>query len=231
MKYLFFASVGPVQSFIAAARKIRDLYAGSWVLSEITKAAALELGGHELIIPFATEGELRDPKFAAVNKVLAKVDTQDPAGMAQQVKQAAVDRLRELAVGLKKPQSLVYDTERSLAHLENMLEFYAAWTPYSGPERYSDERELLEKMFNARKALNAFPPHDGLPGLRKSSLDGGRETVITDRGKSPRDLVRLREREELDGPGLLKRFVDIKPAPRFESTTEAAALPYIRKAL
>jgi CRISPR-associated protein Cmr2 len=110
-----------------------------------------------------------------------------------------------------------------------MLEFYAAWTPYSGPERYSDERELLEKMFNARKALNAFPPHDGLPGLRKSSLDGGRETVITDRGKSPRDLVRLREREELDGPGLLKRFVDIKPAPRFESTTEAAALPYIRK--
>jgi len=37
MKYLFFASMGPVQSFIAAARKVRDLYAGSWILSEVAK--------------------------------------------------------------------------------------------------------------------------------------------------------------------------------------------------
>jgi CRISPR-associated protein Cmr2 len=40
MRYLFTMSLGPVQGFIAAARRTRDLWAGSWLLSEVAKAAA-----------------------------------------------------------------------------------------------------------------------------------------------------------------------------------------------
>ena len=36
MKYLFVCSIGPVQDFIATARKSRDLWFGSWLLSELS---------------------------------------------------------------------------------------------------------------------------------------------------------------------------------------------------
>jgi len=37
-QYLFLFTIGPVQSFIAQARKTRDLYAGSAILGEIIGA-------------------------------------------------------------------------------------------------------------------------------------------------------------------------------------------------
>ncbi|MGB2771816.1 MAG: type III-B CRISPR-associated protein Cas10/Cmr2, partial [Anaerolineae bacterium] len=40
MPYLFQCAIGPVQDFIATARKSRDLWYGSWMLSELAKAAA-----------------------------------------------------------------------------------------------------------------------------------------------------------------------------------------------
>ena len=56
MKYLVSVALGPVQDFIAAARKTRDLYAGSWVLSEISKAAALKLLDKQAEMIFPSEG-------------------------------------------------------------------------------------------------------------------------------------------------------------------------------
>ena len=38
-QYLFLFTIGPVQGFIAQARKTRDLYAGSAILGEIISAA------------------------------------------------------------------------------------------------------------------------------------------------------------------------------------------------
>ena len=35
MAHLLFVHIGPVQEFIAAARKTRDLWFGSWMLSYI----------------------------------------------------------------------------------------------------------------------------------------------------------------------------------------------------
>ena len=40
MPSLVALSVGPIQEFIAAARRTRDLFAGSKLLSELSKAAA-----------------------------------------------------------------------------------------------------------------------------------------------------------------------------------------------
>ena len=42
-EYVVILSVGPVQSMIAAARKSRDLWSGSALLSELAKACALSL--------------------------------------------------------------------------------------------------------------------------------------------------------------------------------------------
>src|SRR5437763_12889337 len=38
--FLFIATLGPVQPFIASSRRTRDLFAGSALLSELSKAAA-----------------------------------------------------------------------------------------------------------------------------------------------------------------------------------------------
>lgn len=38
--YLATLAIGPVQGFIAAARRSRDLWFGSYLLSEVSKAAA-----------------------------------------------------------------------------------------------------------------------------------------------------------------------------------------------
>ncbi|MBI2566887.1 MAG: hypothetical protein HYV63_07650 [Candidatus Schekmanbacteria bacterium] len=37
---LLLVTIGPVQDFIASARRCRDLWHGSWLLSELGKAAA-----------------------------------------------------------------------------------------------------------------------------------------------------------------------------------------------
>ncbi|NJK81182.1 MAG: hypothetical protein HC914_15375 [Chloroflexaceae bacterium] len=52
MRYLFQVHIGPVQRFIASARRTRDFWFGSWLLSELAKAAVATLhgrAGHMLI--------------------------------------------------------------------------------------------------------------------------------------------------------------------------------------
>jgi CRISPR-associated protein Cmr2 len=47
--HLLIIAIGPVQDFIAAARKIRDLWFGSYLLSELSKHVArtvVDQGGH-----------------------------------------------------------------------------------------------------------------------------------------------------------------------------------------
>ncbi len=51
--HLLVIALGPVQDFISAARRTRDLWFGSYLLSEISKAAAraVRKAGGELIFP------------------------------------------------------------------------------------------------------------------------------------------------------------------------------------
>ena len=53
MKYLIEIAVGPVQEFIASARKLRDLWFGSTLLSELSKCVAksMQSQGCSLIFP------------------------------------------------------------------------------------------------------------------------------------------------------------------------------------
>ena len=51
MRHLFICTIGPVQDFIKTARRSRDLWYGSWMLSELSKAAAKEVGKENLIFP------------------------------------------------------------------------------------------------------------------------------------------------------------------------------------
>ena len=79
MKYLFIFAIGAVQEFIATARRSRDLWFGSWMLSELAKAAAKKLDGispGSLVFPALIASDALDPgsEFTAPNKVVAIFD-------------------------------------------------------------------------------------------------------------------------------------------------------------
>lgn len=51
-QYLVMLSIGPVQSMIAAARRSRDLWSGSWLLSELAKSCAKSLKEQDATLIF-----------------------------------------------------------------------------------------------------------------------------------------------------------------------------------
>lgn len=70
-------NIGPVQDFIATARRSRDLWFGSWFLSEISKTAARVIGADNLIFPAARNEQLQpNTDFNSANKILAIVETE-----------------------------------------------------------------------------------------------------------------------------------------------------------
>src|SRR5690606_37380159 len=92
-------SIGPVQDFIATARKGQDLWFGSWLLSELARTAAetAQAKGAVLIMPapISLEGQR-----AVANKVVARVAAKDAVAVASAVEGAARQRLADLAKSL-----------------------------------------------------------------------------------------------------------------------------------
>src|SRR6185503_2143700 len=81
-------SLGPVQEFIASARRCRDLWFGSWILSELAKAAAagivdaLGVDGaalDALVFPAAKDRRALDEGSAmsVANKLVVRVPGDD----------------------------------------------------------------------------------------------------------------------------------------------------------
>src|SRR5947208_13739498 len=102
MNYLFQVSIGPVQDFIASARRTRDLSFGSWFLRQLSRAAARQIveknGLANLIFPAPLERAVLDPynkEFNRANKLVALVD-QPRQDLSTLVHGAISKRLHEI---------------------------------------------------------------------------------------------------------------------------------------
>lgn len=223
MSHLLSISVGPVQEFIAAARRTRDLWFGSYLLSEISRAVAnsVEGQGGKLIFPARS-----DAKNVA-NVILAEVPGGDPKPMAAKAKQAAQLCWRQFADEARREASGVIHADVWNDQVDDVIEFYAAWVSETGnyPQNRSDGIRLL----SGRKNCRDFRPALGRAGLPKSSLDGQRETVLRPPEEWPqrfRARLRIREGEQLDAVGLVKRVAEgNRPYP---SVSRIAADPWVR---
>ena len=84
-EYVIVIGIGPVQTFIAAARRSRDLWRGSWLLSELSKACALSLqeAGATLIFPAPTRPDALIPgsDFAVGNKLQATLAAENDTAL------------------------------------------------------------------------------------------------------------------------------------------------------
>jgi CRISPR-associated protein Cmr2 len=231
--YLLALTVGPVQDFIAAARRTRDLWFGSFLLSEISKAAARAVRdqGGKLIFPApASDADLEPGSpLNVANVIVAELDGSDPAAVARAAKEAAKARWSDFA-------NQVFDQNRNVIRDEiwndqvgDVIEFYAAW--HSRSENYKNDRAALMRLLAARKRCRDFLPANGRAGIPKSSLDGLRESVLRPPPWPARSRRRLRlqEGEQLDVIGLVKRTWQPQSGnPSYPSVARIAADPWIR---
>ncbi len=224
-RYLLAVTVGPVQDFIATARRTRDFWYGSHLLSEISKAVARSLNAScELMIFPAPENPATDLKqeseLNVVNVILAlTADGKRPKHVAEQARQAAQDEWLASARGaLEELKKLgggdLVDEDRFKVQIADVIEFYAVWVGYDpASDEYPKKRQRLMRLLAGDKSCRAFAPAPDTPvGILKSSLDGSRETLFKTKFKReelPKELQRrwrLGEGEQLDAVGLTKRL-------------------------
>lgn len=168
--YLLTISLGPVQSLIEAARRARDLWCGSWLLSEAARAAALALhhGKATLIFPCPgnPEHELRPrdrpgDEANIANILRAQIEANDPAAVAAlraNAKQKAADRLSDLCGRARaEVKGLPFHDELWEAQRKDILETFAAWAEVKGGD-YRATSDDLGRLLAARKATRNFVP-------------------------------------------------------------------------
>lgn len=250
-KYVVILSVGPVQTFISAARRSRDLWSGSWLLSELSKACACSLAqqGAELIFPNITNKSFlkENSDFSVGNKiqvVLTVGDSNDIRQMVELAKKATICRFKREAEQARKELNCDEDLRLSIwnSQLEDYVEVQAAWalmdSKLSEAEGYKKATVLASSVLSARKATRDFNasstnPYDSELMLPKSSLDGARETVIQE-DKKLKSLSRVRlslsTAEQLDCAGVVKRLGFDKKVEQFTPYTRVAANAWVEKA-
>ena len=238
MSHLFAVALGPVQGFIAAARKTKDLWYGSELLSKMSGEVASSLRGEGAKLIFPAEEALGNSpsnggQAAVANKILAEVSG-DPEALATHVRECVASFLsKECEQAISKAAKQLNDKlDQTLMRqqVEAFPEVYCAWWPYDGSqEQYATARNELEHLLAGRKALRDFQPNPGKADRPKSSLDGALESVTHDtRGLDAGPLrgIGLKRGEELDGVSLLKR---VNAGERFVSVSRVALDPLIRR--
>ncbi len=222
--FLLAISIGPVQDFIASARRMGDLYSGSKILSDISvavaKTVAESAGSENLIFPYPEALENQDASVA--NVVLAQCKGGDASAVRELVaraKSAASESFKEKAMAAYGKLSNAIDSNVWATQIEDVVEFFAAWVLESGD--YAADRKKVMKLLAARKATRDFAPAVGFKGVFKSSLDGLRESVLKPNAKAPQ--LALKDNECLDCIGVTKRYFSNREQAYPSITTIAAA--------
>ena len=222
-QYVLMLSVGPVQGFIAAARRSRDLWSGSWLLSEISKACAKHLREQQatLIFPSVEDDQDLNPDspFSVGNKIQVVINAaqiEHVRTLAESAKQAAKNRFANIANAVKDelPAGSVRE-DIWQEQVGDYVEVQAAWAQFDdAPDSYKQACNAVASLLAARKATRDFnqlclSANDTSHMIPKSSLDGARETVLLKDKKLSLSLHRklgLSDSEQLDCAGMVKRL-------------------------
>ena len=246
-RFLVTLSLGPVQSLIGAARRTRDLWCGSWLLSEAARAAARVLHKSHpgcLIFPCPEnpDSDLKPqnrPGDAAnvANILRAEVVLPNDAAaraLCEEAKADAVSRLKALGNSALNEMARLERPVREevwRAQIDDILEGFAAWAPIPADGGYAQASQRLGEALAARKATRDFRACKPLEAgnLPKSSLDGALETVLPDwpNDDRARRKLRLSDGEQLDALGVMKRLAGA--SDRFSAFARIAADSWIER--
>ncbi len=247
-EYIAILSVGPVQGFIASARKSRDLWSGSWLLSEISKAGAKSLYEQEakLIFPHIDDVNHLDKNspFSVGNKLQAVIeaDNQDQLikvieNAKEAIKQRFADEVTEVRKQLsdKEIRTDIWQSQE-----DDYVEVQYAWAMIKDEkDGYANAVKTASRVLASRKATRDFSasainPYDEQFMLPKSSLDGVRETVlqakISDNRRAKLGLTGSKNNpEQLDCVGVVKRLGFKEKSEQFTAFSRICADSWIEK--
>ncbi len=250
-QHLLHIALGPVQDFIAQARRTGDLWYGSHLISELSRTAAREFHerGTQLLIPalelaelVPCEGIVREDgtrPLAVANKLYALVpDGTDPGELADAIRdhvtrdlKSRAERTRDELRGknlLPSEIDAVWDEQ-----VDTFLDFSAAWIPYAPGADLAMTRRQVDEAAGARRLLRDFGQWQHTrSGAAKSSLDGVRDSLLPVdqlKRKQLRRLYGIPAAEELDAIGLLKRVMGSSKhaTERFVPIINVALAPWI----
>lgn len=234
MTYLLHISIGPVQGFISAFKKTRDLQAGSRLLVEMVNAVAstLQEEGATLIFPpnvlkVSSAGASEPEGQASAANVIVSVVKGDPKPLVGKCRDAAVRILYDRWTGFdgaklfveKKCPGSIYD-DLGKAQIESFLEFFAGWAEYDGSD-YKGARKLANARMAASKSVRVFgpapsadspspksPQNPHLESVLKTSPGGGEQAYQI--SKCLQERLLLGPYEALDAISLIKRFYFVR---------------------
>lgn len=253
MTFLFIATLGPVQPFIASSRRTRDLFAGSMLLSELSRAAAHEIakrdkaGIKSLIFPAPSKmeelGDKAKKPLNVANKIVAMVE-QLPDELGKAVDAAIQKRLAEIKEEAFRKLALSKDAVAN-EQIRHLVEYTWVAVPFDEEsDKYEHARERAESVLSARKNTKFFSKVTWGSNQEKSSIDGLLESVIpseehprpshtaeqrTQKIKDLYENYKAGPHERLSAVDLLKRL-GLKPMlPIVLSTSHIAAIPFLER--
>ncbi|MFQ3672307.1 MAG: type III-B CRISPR-associated protein Cas10/Cmr2 [Aggregatilineales bacterium] len=236
MTHLYLFQIGPVQAFIAQARRTQDLLVGSRILSDLASAgikAAMSGSKFQAIFPALLEGQR--PK--SVPHKFAFIADDEPEKLAPQVEQAIRklwrERYSQPVKQLVKERVGSGSWEAQFdAQAENWLEFYWVAMPDYDPEKHAEAYKRATAALNQRKYARHFPQMNE-PGV-KCTLTGAQAALDLPWKKLSDSFndnnITIRPNEKLGTLALIKRLVAETPqypykkeAEDFPSTDDIAA--------
>ena len=211
-RHLFLFTIGPVQSFIAQARKTQDLYAGSFILSHLIGIGINTLKEkrveYELIFP------AKDIK-SKPNRFIAKIGAENSEtieAVGRSVEAAVRSEFKNIAYTVQEKLNLGMNFDEQI---KTHLQVYWVALPLDGND-YIETYRALERYLGAIKNVRQFDQLNNGNGElgRKCSLCGERNVKIyrlTDEEKrysdgEKKNIVKKGEGKlNIYQPGLRKR--------------------------
>ncbi|MBV6443393.1 MAG: hypothetical protein EPGJADBJ_05132 [Saprospiraceae bacterium] len=177
MNYIFLFSLGPVQSFLAQARKTQDLYGGSRLLSHLCRVAlkkAIEQG----IEPVFPAVEKVDNSDAALPNrfvgLLENAERFDLKAVGKSIEDAVKVEWKKIADD--EVEDLVVISRADFdAQIERHLDIHWLFAPVEG--EYTTSYANAERSFVAMKNTRHFSQSTE-PAGRKCSMDGERNVLF-----------------------------------------------------
>jgi len=246
LQHLFLFTIGPVQSFIAQARKTQDLYAGSKILSELIKEAIDTIGRDDILFPYAypQNTEQWDNTESLPNRLIAMVETDNIRVLGNLVEENVRKKWLEIArrpindllhQQIKNGEAVKFDIAGINQQLEEHLEIFWLFEPLTD---YGTSYKNIEQNLGAIKNVRSFKQftYNGIGERgRKCSLDGERNAYFFGAGTNPNYLkkwnpyaievkdgyFRVPKNEGLSAVSFAKRFYQKE---KFPSTAKVALL-------
>ena len=160
--YLFTLTITPVQSFISQARKTRDLFAGSEILSDLMRRIRDRFSEDEIVFPQKRE-------FVS-NKIVVKLKDRDPKELGEDLEEF----INNIVMNLIFQKTNCYDNS-----LNNFFQVF--WVAVKLDEaNYKESYKKLEQSLGAIKNLRIFTQQTQLKGVKKCSLCGERNIAKED---------------------------------------------------